>query len=45
MSYKPEQLLNNQRPISHRAIKKYEKKISTTCKIIIENESTDFFVN
>ena len=44
-TYKPEQLINKQRPITYRAMKRYEKKISATCKIISENESsgTGFF--
>ena len=44
-SYIPEQLINGQRPITYRAMKRYEKKISATCKIISENESsrTGFF--
>ncbi len=44
-SYIPEQIINGQRPITYRAMKRYEKKISATCKIISENESsgTGFF--
>jgi hypothetical protein len=45
LSYLPEKLLNSQRPITMRATKRYEKKISATCKIITGDKSngTGFF--
>ena len=35
--------LNNQRPITFRSMKRYEKKINATCKILSGNEGSGFF--
>ena len=42
--YKPEQLIN-QRPITQRALLRYNKKVNATCKILTSNKSsgTGFF--
>ena len=45
-SYKIKNIIdesNNQRPITFRATKRYEKKISATCKILSGNEGSGFF--
>ncbi len=45
LSYLPEKLFNSQSPITMRATKRYEKKITATCKIITGDKSngTGFF--
>ncbi len=43
ISYYPEQLINSQRLIIHRAIKRCEK--NETCKIKIIENNRNFFVN
>ena len=45
-SYKIKNIIdesNNQRPITFRAMKRYEKTISATCKILSGNEGSGFF--
>ena len=45
-SYKIKNIIdesNNQRPITLRAMKRYEKKVNATCKILSGNEGSGFF--
>ena len=44
-NFKPELIINNQKPINARAVERYKKKFSAICKIMVnETSGTGFFL-